>query len=301
MKDLEGSGHEVIASDVQAVIPILRAAGRAALAIDILDGDSIQRVLNLSKPQWIILLAAQSSVGRSWEDPSGTICSNILGPVNVLEAIRKLGISPRVLLIGSSEEYGSVEDGRVPLAETRTLAPANPYAVTKSCQEALGRLYQKAYAIEIILTRSFNHIGPGQRLGFVIPDFCSSIAAIERGEQEPVLKVGNLEALRDFTDVRDVVRAYRLLLERGQAGETYNVGSGRAVAISEMLDILVGMARVPLRVEMDPNKYRPLEVRCIVADISKIEARVGWRPELSLEASLEDTLEYFRREGGLRR
>jgi GDP-4-dehydro-6-deoxy-D-mannose reductase len=241
-----------------------------------------------------VLLAAQSSVGRSWEDPAGTIRPNILGSVNVLEEIKKTRFKPRVLLIGSSEEYGATRDQDGPLSEDRPLAPTNPYAVTKSCQEDFGRLYHHAYGLEIVMVRAFNHIGPGQRLGFVVPDFCSSIMAIERGKSEPVLKVGNLEAIRDFTDVRDIVRAYRFLLERGSPGEAYNVGSGCAVAISSILDILVGLSRVPLRVELDPGKYRPVEVRYIVADISKMRGETGWLPEIGLETSLADTLEYWR-------
>jgi GDP-4-dehydro-6-deoxy-D-mannose reductase len=295
IKELEDSGHEVVASDVEAALPMLAATGRMALAIDILEIVSIKKVFELSKPEWVILLAAQSSVGRSWEDPLSTIRTNILGPVNILEAIRELGIGPRVLLIGSSEEYGIVEDNGEPLVENRALAPANPYAVTKSCQEDFGRLYHRAYSLEIIMTRSFNHIGPGQRLGFVIPDFCSSIVAIERGEHEPVLRVGNLDALRDFTDVRDVVRAYRFLLERGQAGEIYNVGTGHAVRIAMILDILIRLARVPLQVEADPARYRPVEVRSIVADVGKIKKETGWRPEITLETSLADSLESWRR------
>jgi GDP-4-dehydro-6-deoxy-D-mannose reductase len=297
IKELESSGHEVVVSDIQAVFGSLGARGKEAIPIDILDPDSVLSVLERSKPQWVILLAAQSSVGRSWEDPSGTIRSNILGPVNVLEAIRKSSQFPRIILIGSSEEYGIVNNGEEALTESRSLAPANPYAMTKTCQEDFALLYQKAYSLDIVLTRSFNHIGPGQRLGFVIPDFCSAITAIERGIHEPVLKVGNLDASRDFTDVRDVVRAYRLILERGQTGEVYNVGSGRAIMISEMLKILIQMAHVPLKVEIDPAKYRPLEVKKIVADISKISSTVGWRPEFTLEASLADTLASYRGDG----
>jgi GDP-4-dehydro-6-deoxy-D-mannose reductase len=148
------------------------------------------------------------------------------------------------------------------------------------------------------MARAFNHIGPGQRQGFVVPDFCSAIAAIERGEADPVLKVGNLEAIRDFTDVRDVVRAYRLLLEHGVPGEAYNVGSGRPIAIGSILSALVGLARVPLRVEVDPSRYRPVDVKSIVADIDKITKETGWRPEIRLETSLADSLESWRQVTG---
>jgi GDP-4-dehydro-6-deoxy-D-mannose reductase len=293
--ELESAGSEVIVSDVEMEIPRLRAAGRDARSMDILQPESIRSVIGDLRPERIVLLAAQSSVGRSWEDPAGTIKSNILGSVNVLEAVRLTGLRPRILLIGSSEEYGPILDEAMVLDEDMPLAPSNPYAITKTCQEDFGRLYQKAYGQEVLMVRSFNHIGPGQRLGFVVPDFCSSIVSIERGENEPVIMVGNLEARRDLTDVRDVVKAYRLLLERGKVGEVYNVGSGHAVKISTVLDILIRYARVPLRVEIDPAKYRPVEIKSIVAGIGKIKNEVGWNAEIPLESSLIDILEYWRK------
>jgi GDP-4-dehydro-6-deoxy-D-mannose reductase len=213
--------------------------------------------------------------------------------VNVLEAIRASGLRPRVLLIGSSEEYGARTSDKA-LDESEPLSPSNPYAITKACQEEFGLLYTHAYGIDIVMTRSFNHIGPGQHLGFVVPDFCSSIVAIERAEAAPILKVGNLEAIRDFTDVRDVVRAYRFILERGSAGEVYNVGSGKGTKIARILTILVGLSTVPLTVEVDPLLYRPNEVISIIADIGKITQQTEWKPEISIETSLQDALEACR-------
>jgi GDP-4-dehydro-6-deoxy-D-mannose reductase len=294
LRELEGAGHDIVAADIEAALPSLRSPGRAVLPMDILAPESIRAVIEESKPDWIILLAAQSSVGRSWDDPAGTIQPNIVGSVNLLETVRRSGSRSRILLIGSSEEYGAVSDGEGPLSESRPLAPCNPYAITKACQEDFGRLYHRAYGMDIVFARAFNHIGPGQRLGFVVSDFCSAIAAIERGETEPVLKVGNLEAVRDFTDVRDVVRAYRLLLERGKAGEAYNVGSGKGIAISTILDKLLGLSRTPVRVEIDPTKYRPVEVKSIVADIAKLRIETEWRPSIALETSLSDSLGFSR-------
>jgi len=294
IRELENFGDIVTAADTAAALPVLLQSRAEALGIDILQRESIEKVLSLANSERVILLAAQSSVRRSWEDPAGTIETNVVGSVNVLEAIRASNRKVRVLLIGSAEEYGDTSNSAGPIGETRPLAPANPYAITKSCQEDFGKLYCNAYAMDIVLVRAFNHIGPGQRPGFVIPDFCSSIAKTERGEQEPLLKIGNLDAMRDFTDVRDIVRAYRLLLEKGKSGEVYNVGSGLAIPISQLLAILIGMSKLPIHTEIDPNKYRPIDIKCIVADISKLKDATKWHPEISLKKSLTDSLEYWR-------
>lgn len=266
------------------------------LDLDVRDEPRARDVLREIAPEAVFHLAAQSSVKLSWEQPGFTAQINILGGLNVLEAARSLPRAPRVLLIGSGEEYGAVRPDQVPICEDTPLRPGNVYAVTKAAQGMLGQLYSQAYALPVICVRAFNHVGPGQAPSFVVADFCRQVAQIECGRQEPVLRVGNLSARRDFTDVQDVVRAYALLAERGQPGQTYNVGSGRSVSVGSVLELLLGMARVPIAVVTDPDRFRPVDVPDIHADIAKIRADTGWAPAIPLEQTLRETLDDFRRQ-----
>ena len=239
-------------------------------------------------------LAAQSSVAYSWKNPTLTIDVNIKGCVNLLDAVRQLDKKPRVLLIGSGEEYGHIKEGECPIVEDNTVRPGNIYAATKACQNMLGKIYSDAYGLDIMMVRAFNHIGPNQTPMFVVADFCKQVADIEKGRQEPVIYVGNLSAKRDFTDVRDVVKAYALLVEHGRRGETYNVGTGHAIAISQILDEIVAMSDTAIEVKVDENKLRPVDVPIIEPDIDKIKSEVGWQPVISLEQTLKETLEHWR-------
>lgn len=262
--------------------------------LDIMDKDAIVSLLFEVRPDYIFHLAAQSSVGLAWKNPGLTIDVNIKGGVNVMDAIRELFYKPRVLLIGSGEEYGHIQPGETPICEENHLRPGNIYAATKVCQNMIGSIYSKAYDMELMMVRAFNHIGPGQAPMFVVSDFCKQVAEIEKGLREPVMRVGNLAAKRDFTDVRDVVKAYVLLVQAGKAGETYNVGSGNAQAIQEILDLIVSMSQVDIQVEVDPNKLRPVDVPIIEADITKINSLTGWKPEILLEQTIKETLNYWR-------
>ncbi len=219
---------------------------------------------------------------------------NIKGSINVMDALRELFYKPRVLLIGSGEEYGHIRPGETPIAEENVLRPGNIYAATKACQNMIGNIYSKAYDLELMMVRAFNHIGPAQAPMFVVSDFCKQVAEIEKGLREPVMKVGNLAAKRDFTDVRDVVKAYVKLIQKGTAGETYNVGSGNAKAIQDILDLIVSMSESEINVEIDPNKIRPVDVPIIEADITKIRDLTGWTPEIPLEQTIRETLNYWR-------
>ena len=201
---------------------------------------------------------------------------------------------PRILLVGSGEEYGNSQLGKMPISEEANLRPANIYAATKACTNMIGAIYAKAYDMELMMVRAFNHIGPGQASLFVVSDFCRQAAEIEKGLREPVIKVGNLTAKRDFTDVRDVVKAYVKLIQAGQAGETYNVGSGNAREIREILDLIISMSESEIQVEIDPNKLRPVDVPIIEADITKINQLTGWKPEISLEQTIRETLDFWR-------
>ncbi len=263
--------------------------------LDIMDRDAVTALLFEVRPDYVFHLAAQSSVGLAWKRPGLTVDVNIKGSVNVMDAVRELFYKPRVLLIGSGEEYGHIEPGETPIKETNLLRPGNIYAATKACQNMIGNIYSRAYDMELVMVRAFNHIGPGQASMFVVSDFCRQVAEIELGMREPVMKVGNLAAERDFTDVRDVVKAYVKLVALGEAGETYNVGSGRARAIRDILDLIISRSHAQIRVETDPNKLRPVDVPIIEADITKINRLTGWRPEIPLEQTVQETLDYWHR------
>ncbi|MCI9045996.1 MAG: GDP-mannose 4,6-dehydratase [Hungatella sp.] len=263
--------------------------------LDILDREAVRKLLDKIRPDYIFHLAAQSSVSAAWKDPMLTIDVNIKGSVNVMDAVRELPYKPRILIIGSGEEYGHIRDGQTPISEETMLRPGNLYAATKACQNMIGSIYAKAYGMEIILVRAFNHVGPGQAPIFVVSDFCKQTAEIEMGLREPLIRVGNLSARRDFTDVRDVVRAYGLLSLKGTAGETYNVGSGTAIKIRQILDLIVGMSSAKIGVEVDPAKIRPVDVPVIEADIIKITKATGWKPVISIEQTIKETLDYWRK------
>lgn len=264
------------------------------LNLDILDKAAIEELMFTVRPDYIFHLAAQSSVGVAWKNPGLTIDVNIKGSVNVLDALRDLYYKPRVLLIGSGEEYGHIELSEVPIKENNRLRPGNIYAATKACQNMIGNIYSKAYDMDIMSVRAFNHIGPAQAPMFVISDFCKQVAEIEKGLRPQVMMVGNLMAKRDFTDVRDVVRAYALLIEKGLSGETYNVGSGYAISIQDVLAIILSSTRIKIEVKTDPNKIRPVDVPIIEADITKLTEATGWKPEISLDRTIRETLDYWR-------
>lgn len=264
--------------------------------LDILELNQVAELLNKIRPDYIFHLAAQSSVAYSWKNPGLTIDVNIKGCVNLLDGVRALDYKPRVLLIGSGEEYGHIKDGECPIVEDNVLRPGNIYAATKSCQNMLGKIYSDAYDMDVMMVRAFNHIGPNQTPVFVVADFCKQVADIENGQAEPVIYVGNLSARRDFTDVRDVVRAYAMLVKDGKRGETYNVGRGHAVAIQEILERIVALSDKDIEVRVDESKLRPVDVPIIEPDITKIRETVGWEPEIELETTLKETLEYWRRE-----
>ena len=265
-----------------------------SFALNVLDAEAVKKLLRDYAPDGIFHLAAQSSAARSWQEPGLTVDVNIRGTVNVLEAAREAEKPPRVLLVGSSEEYGTVSPEDCPIREEQPLRPGNPYALSKVSQEMLGRLYAEAYGLDVISVRAFNHIGPGQSADFALSDFCRQTALIEKGRGENVISVGNLSARRDFTDVRDVVRAYVLLMEKGQGGEVYNVGSGSDHSMREILDMILSLSEREIRVEIDPERFRPLDAPLNVADVTKLREATGWTPEIPLRDTVRDTLNYWR-------
>lgn len=265
--------------------------------LDLLDGNSVKAYLEAYRPDEIYHLAAQSSVAISWKDPQKTVDVNIKGTLNLLDAVRTVeNYNPKILLIGSGEEYGFPLDSTKAIKEDEPLKPVNIYAVTKACQNMIGAVYAKAYGMNLVMVRAFNHIGAGQSSVFVAADFAKQIAQMEAGLQPPVMKVGNLSAKRDFSDVRDVVRAYTLLMQHGTAGTTYNIGSGQAVSIQELLDILIGFSQVTVTIQQDSQKMRPVDVPLIEADISRLQNDTGWNPLYSLKDTLYSVLEYERQQ-----
>lgn len=269
--------------------------GAEVMDLNILDKEQIKQVLNQERPDYIFHLAAQSSVALSWKNPGLTVDVNIKGALNLLDVIRELDYQPRVLIVGSGEEFGHIKDGMVPICEDAPLDPGNVYAVTKVTQNMMATIYANAYGLKLIMTRSFNHVGPKQSTQFVVSDFCSQVVKIEKGLQEPIMNVGNLTAKRDFTDVRDVVRAYTLLMQYGKAGETYNVGLGHAVAIQDILSQILEQTDAKIEVRVDPSRLRPVDVPIIEPDTSKIFEDTGWKPEITLEQTIKDTLDYWRK------
>ncbi len=261
---------------------------------DLRDSSAVRKCLERVQPDYIFHLAAQSYVPTSWTAPAETLTTNIICELNLLEAMREMDKEMRIQVAGSSEEYGLVYEDEVPIKETNPLRPLSPYAVSKVAQDMLAYQYHRSYGLYTVRTRAFNHEGPRRGHVFVTSNFAKQIAEIEKGIKEPVIEVGNLAARRDFTDVRDMVKAYWLSLEMGEPGEVYNIGSGRAVTIREVLDILLSFSDDDIEIRQVPERMRPSDVELLVADSTKFVSLTGWKPEIPLEKTLEDTLNYWR-------
>ena len=261
---------------------------------DLKDMGSLKKCLAEIKPDRIFHLAAQSFVPASWTCPAETFAINSIGQINLFESVLSLNLAPRIQIAGSSEEYGQVFPDEVPMKETNPLRPLSPYAVSKVAQDLLGWQYYKSYGMNIIRTRGFNHTGPRRGDVFICSNFAKQIAEIEKGKREPVLYVGNLEAKRDFTDVRDMVQAYWLSLEKCEAGEAYNIGTGKFYSMSKVVEMLVSMSDVEIETRIDPTRLRPSDVPILLSDSSKFRAVTGWEPKIPFQQSLEDLLNYWR-------
>jgi GDP-4-dehydro-6-deoxy-D-mannose reductase len=264
------------------------------LAANLCDPAEALTVIEQCRPDRIYHLAGQAFVGESWSHPWQTIETNLRAQVNLFEAVRATGRTVQSLVISSSEVYGRVSPEVTRVDELCPLRPDNPYAVSKAGQDLLALQYHLSYGWPVVRVRPFNHIGPRQNNRFVVPAFASQIAAIEAGRQPPVMRVGDLSARRDLTDVRDIVQAYCLALEAGQPGEVYNLGSGQLHSIQEVLDGLLRLARVAISVEVDPARLRPSITPALACDASKFRAATGWQPRVPLEQSLQDVLDYER-------
>lgn len=258
---------------------------------DLRNRDAVVALLRDLQPDVIFHLAAQAAVPQSWRDPWGTLEVNIHMQVNLLSAMVELGLPARILVIGSEAEYGAVRPDDIPIDEDTPLRPTSPYGVSKVAQDMLGLQYFLSHKIAAIRARPFPHIGPRQRTEFVAADFARQIAEAELGLREPVVRVGNLAAIRDYTDVRDVVRAYWLLTERGEAGEVYNIGSGAPRSVRSLLDGLIAASSIPIRVEVDTARFRPIDMPLTVSDPSRLKAATGWEPQIPFEQTLRDILD----------
>ena len=265
------------------------------LEADLRDYTSMHAALDKSRPDVIFHLAAQSFVPSSWTAPNETLTTNVSGQTNLFEAVRALRLDPVIQIACSSEQYGLVLPGETPIKETNPLRPLSPYAVSKVAQDYLGYQYFQSYGLKVVRTRGFNHTGPRRGQVFVTSNFCSQVAAIELGLQEPVIRVGNIDAIRDFTDVRDMVRAYWLAVTKAKPGEVYNIATGDGIKIREMLERLISLGKVEVKIEVDPERLRPSDVEILIGDASKFKADTGWEPRIPFEQTLNDLLDFWRK------
>lgn len=282
--ELAAHGYTAVGLDVQ---------GGAERIADLSDPAAAAEAVRACAPDAVFHLAGQANVALSWKEPALTFERNTLACVHLLEAVRAHAPAARVLLVGSSDEYGSLGERGARVSEETPLQPCTPYAVSKHAQEELAAVYARAYGLHVCCTRSFNHCGAGQRRGFLFPDLAAGIARVERGEAD-ALRVGNLTSRRDYTNVRDIARAYRLLSERGEAGQVYNVGSGRAYSGQEILDLFLSFASRPVRVEQDEALLRPSDTPVVCCDRTKLSACTGWEPRIPPEETAREVLAEWR-------
>ena len=285
--EFSGAGYTVVRCDLKAE--------EGVLPLDILDPERVEEVLAEEKPDILVNMAGQANVGLSWKKPQFTFELNTIGLVNILEAARKVNKDMRIIAVGSSDEYGLLLEKGKDVTEDLPVNPLTPYAISKQAQERFAQLYCKTYGMNICMTRQFNLGGAGQAKGFMIADFASGIAEIESGKRDCLL-VGNLSSARDFTHVKDACRAIRLIAEKGQAGEVYNICSGETHTAQEVLDKLIALSTAEITVKQDPSRMRPSDTPVIRGNHGKLTAHTGWEPELGLEEILRDALEGWRRE-----
>ncbi len=286
---LAGDGVPIVAWHRPGGTPPREVRGATWEGIDLLDRTAVRAALERLRPTDVYHCAGAAHVGRSWGSSEPTFAVNVRGTHHVIEGLRDAKIDARVLIPGSAMVYASSSG---PIREDHPLLPASPYALSKLAQELVGR--DNPGGPQVSIARAFNHLGPRQDPWFVASGFARRVADIEAGRWEPVMAVGNLDARRDLTDVRDTVGAYRQILERGAPGQTYNVCSGRAIVIRELLDMLLARARVPIRIEPDPARYRPNDQPLVVGDPTRIRDELGWAPRIAIEETLDDLLEFWR-------
>ncbi|VVB99031.1 NAD-dependent glucose-6-phosphate dehydrogenase [uncultured archaeon] len=262
---------------------------------DVTDYFAVEKALREVKPDYVFHLAAQSYVPDSWKSPHETLESNTLGSLNLFEAIcRAVDPEIKVQVASTSEVYGKVYENELPIKETNQLRPLSPYGVSKAAMDLLAYQYFQSYGLKVVRTRAFNHAGPRRGEVFVDSNWAKQIAEIEMGLKEPVVLVGSLDSKRDFTDVRDVARAYWLAIEKGEPGEVYNICSGKTHTMKSILDRLLSMTDKKISIKEDPSRLRPSDVKVLLGDSTKFSQRTGWKPEIPLEKTMADLMEYWR-------
>jgi GDP-4-dehydro-6-deoxy-D-mannose reductase len=282
-------GSLIAETDRPLVVP-----GVQTITADLREPEQARVLVETARPDAVFHLAAQAYVPQAWADPWGTYHTNVRGQLNLLEVISQAKLSARVIVVSSNEVYGLVQPEDLPLREHSPLRPNNPYAVSKLAQDFMGLQYFLDRKLPVIRVRPFNHIGPRQNERFVAPSFAKQIVEIERGLREPVLRLGNMSAQRDFSDVRDITRAYVLAMEKGEPGEVYNIGSGRARSVREMLDIMLANCSIKITEEIDPEKLRPSDTPISYSDPTKFKRQTGWEPQYSFERTCVDILNDWR-------
>lgn len=283
--EFENNGYEVIRCDLKAEDDII--------SMDIMDSDKVLSIISQHRPDVLVNMAGQANVGLSWKKPQLTVQLNTIGLINILEAVKVVNPSMRVIAIGSSDEYGNLKERGVNVTEDMPVSPMTPYAISKQAQEQFALLYNKNYGMNVCMVRQFNLGGAGQAKGFMISDFASGIVEIEKGQRE-FLSVGNLESARDFTHVKDACRAIRFIAEKGYTGEIYNICSGNTYTVQEVLDKLINMSNVEVEVRQDPARMRPSDTPVICGNHNKLTEHTGWKPEIGLDEIIKDALEFWR-------
>lgn len=292
---LSGNMYEVFGTYHSTKPDFFSSTRLQSRSIDLENAGTVDALIADVRPDIIIHLAALAAPAESFHTPAKTITNNVVGQINLLEAVHKHKLEQvRIIIVSSADVYGLIKPEDVPIDEETPFRPGNPYAVSKITQDYLGLQYFLAYKLNIVRVRPFNHIGPRQSDRFAIASFAKQIAEIEKGKLEPILKVGNLDSKKDFTDVRDIVRAYELLFEKGDVGDVYNLGSGKAHTIQELLDILLSLAKKDISVEKDPMRIRPSDTALLICDNTKLKRATGWEVEIPIEVTLRNILDYWR-------
>ena len=298
LKYLEYHGVESVIKGVDFIEPDLKHEQFRSIKVeyekvDLLDRNKVECVIHEFKPDYILHLASFSSVAFSWSEPVTSFQNNTNIYLNLMEAVRIIDLPTRILSIGSSEEYGDVDEKDLPLKESHSLKPVSPYAVARVSQELLSQVYERGYGLDIVMTRSFNHIGPFQKEIFVVPSFVKQLVRIKQNGGRGELITGNLDIIRDFTDVRDVVSAYYLLLTQGKKGHIYNVCSGIGFSLKQVVDRICGILNIAANIRLDPNLIRPNDNKIIIGSNEKIKNAYGWEPRFTLDQSLNDIINYW--------
>lgn len=277
------AGYKVTGSDIVENPPLPDTV--AYFRSNLLESKAVSEVIEQCSPDIIVNLAAISSVGQSWKIPQKTIEVNVIGTLNILEGVRNLSHFPKILLVGSSEEY-DISDN--PVSEKQSISANNPYGISKVTQERFANIYKEQYGLKIYYVRPFNHTGLGQKDSFVLPSFCKQVAELEKRGMPGTIKVGNLEVMRDFSHVKDIVRAYRLVVESDDNDVVFNIGSGEAHSLRDLLDYIISLASVQINVEVDPDRFRPTDNPFICCDNAFIKKELGWSNQYSVYDALRE-------------